>query len=534
MAEPLIQIEDLSIAFGQGRELKQVVNHISFGIPDKGTVAIVGESGSGKTVTALSILRLLDPGYTRYPSGRIIYQGEDILTRPEDQLRKIRGKEIAMIFQEPMNSLNPLYTIGDQLMEPVLEHLNYGKEKARAYMIELLARTGITDPHKRFDDFPHMLSGGQRQRVMIAMALACNPRLLIADEPTTALDVTIEAQILDLIKDLQKEFEIAVLLITHDLGIVRNFAGQTVVMQDGVIVEQGDTQGVFSSPGHDYTRRLLSSRPQPMVDGDKARPSGAVLSASKLRCYFPVKEGFFKRTVGYIKAVDDVSLDIGRQETIGIVGESGSGKTTLGKCLVRLQACEGSITFEGADLISISRGELRKKRRNFQVVFQDPYASLSPRMTIEQILMEGLRIHYKDLKRSERLEKCRQVLAEVDLDSSILSRYPHEFSGGQRQRIAIARVLLLEPRLVVLDEPTSALDVSIQKQVLALLRDLQLRHNISYALISHDLKVIRAMSHKVYVMKDGRIVEQGETESIFTSPRHPYTQELLKAALHYE
>ncbi|MGK0297473.1 MAG: microcin C transport system ATP-binding protein [Gammaproteobacteria bacterium] len=534
MTTPLISVENLSIAFGRSSNTSQVVHNISFSIPDRDTIAIVGESGSGKTVTALSLLNLHDPYNVHFPSGKIMYQGKDILSQTEDQLRNIRGKDIAMIFQEPMNSLNPVYTIGEQLIEPLILHLDYSREKSRKYMLELLDRTGIINPHKRFDDYPHMLSGGQRQRVMIAMALACNPKLLIADEPSTALDVTIEAQILDLIKDLQKEFEMAVLLITHDLGIVKKFARHTIVMQDGIIVEQGESKSIFSTPNHQYTKHLLASQPERLVDNDETKNAKKLLSAKNIRCYFPIKEGFFKRTVDYVKAVDDVTLEIAERETVGIVGESGSGKTTLGKCLLRLQSCEGSILFNNVDIVDISPGALRKIRSDIQVVFQDPFASLSPRLTIQQILMEGLRIHFKDLDRQQQLDKCYKVLEEVDLEKNILTRYPHEFSGGQRQRIAVARVLLLEPKLIVLDEPTSALDVSVQKQVLGLLRNLQLKHGISYLFISHDLKVIRAMSHKVWVMKNGQIVEKGNTQDIFDNPKHPYTQELLNAALHYQ
>lgn len=534
MTDTLIEIRNLSIAFGSGDNVSEVVHQIDFSIPQRGTVAIVGESGSGKTVTALSILKLHDAHNIVYPSGKILYQGMDILTYSEDQLRKIRGKDIAMIFQEPMNSLNPVFTIGEQLIEPLMLHEGLGRNSARVRMLELLERTGIPEPHKRFDDFQHMLSGGQRQRVMIAMALACNPKLLIADEPTTALDVTIEAQIMELIKDLQKEFEMAVLLITHDLGIVRNFAKHTVVMEHGVIVEQGNTDDIFRNPTHTYTRHLLASKPERLVVDNESLNNSLLMSAKNIRCYFPIKEGFFRRTVDYVKAVDDVSVAIAEKETIGIVGESGSGKSTLGKCLLRLQDCEGEITFRNVDMKSLSSYELRKMRKDIQVVFQDPYSSLSPRMTIQQILLEGLRIHFKKLSGKEHLQLCYDVLEEVEMDKEILSRYPHEFSGGQRQRIAVARVLLLNPRLIVLDEPTSALDVSVQKQVLELLRKLQLRHGISYLFISHDLKVIRAMSHKIWVMKNGKIVEQGSTQDIFENPKHAYTQELLKAALFYQ
>lgn len=532
MTKELIKVESLSIAFGHADSINQVVTDVSFSIPERGTVALVGESGSGKTVTAISILGLHDPAQVRFPTGKILYSDRNILTQTEAELRKIRGREIAMIFQEPMSSLNPVYTIGEQLIEPLLLHQNYEREKAKKRMIELLDRTGIAEPDKRFNDYPHMLSGGQLQRVMIAMSLACNPILLIADEPTTALDVTIEAQILELLEDIRKEFNMAVLMITHDLNVVKRFAEETVVMKNGRVVEQGNTAHIFSSPRHEYTRHLLTSQPQRLVKDHENLNTPILLQASDIFCYFPVKEGFFKRTVDEIKAVDDISLVIAEAETIGIVGESGSGKSTLGKCLLRLQSCRGEIIFNGLDLKKISNREMRSVRADMQVVFQDPYSSLSPRMTIEQILTEGLSVHFSGFNRQQKLEKCIKVMQEVGLEEDMLSRYPHEFSGGQRQRIAIARVLLLEPRLIILDEPTSALDVSVQKQILNLLRELQLKYDISYLLISHDLKVIQAMAHRVWVMKEGQIVENGNAEEVFNHPQHPYTKELLKAALY--
>jgi len=532
MTADLVCVENLSIAFGRGAGAHEVVSDTSFFIPEQGTLALVGESGSGKTVTALAIMGLHDVHQVSYPRGKIIYRGKDLLQTPEHELRAIRGKEIAMIFQEPMNSLNPVYSVGEQLIEPLMVHEGYSRERAKTYMVELLDRTGIVDPHRRFNDYPHMLSGGQRQRVMIAMALACNPRLLIADEPTTALDVTIEVQILELMEDLQKEFNMAVLIITHDLNVVKRYALKTIIMQNGHVVEQGETGSILSSPQQVYTRQLVNSSPGRLVDEVETRGRPALLSAAGVRCHFPVREGFFRHAVDYIRAVDDVDLEVLQAETVGIVGESGSGKTTLGKCLLRLQNCTGTINFNGRDLKNISARELRSLRKELQVVFQDPYASLSPRLTVEQILGEGLNVHYRGLDRQARLERCIKVLGEVDLKESMLSRYPHEFSGGQRQRIAIARVLLLEPRLIILDEPTSALDVSVQKQILELLRDLQTRYEISYIFISHDLKVIQAMAHRVCVMKDGRIVETGTTGDIFNNPQHPYTRKLLKASLY--
>ena len=532
MSANLVTITELSIVFGSGKNASQVVTDISFTIPERGALAIVGESGSGKTVTALSIMGLHDPDLVSYPGGRIIFKDKNILEQSEGELRRIRGSEIAMIFQEPMNSLNPVYSVGEQLIEPLILHQGYSRGKAKKHMMELLDRTGITDPQRRFNDYPHMLSGGQRQRVMIAMALACNPRLLIADEPTTALDVTIEAQILELIEDLQKEFEMAVLMITHDLNIVRRFAEETLIMHEGRIVERGPTDQILSAPRQEYTRRLVNSITGCLVNERETEGAPTVLSAAEIRCHFPVREGLLRRSTQYIKAVDDVNLEVLRAETVGIVGESGSGKTTLGKCLLRLQPCTGDIKFNGIDLKKVSGNKLRNLRKELQVVFQDPYTSLSPRMTVEQILSEGIDIHYRNLNKTEKYDRCIKALEEVGLGGSMINRYPHEFSGGQRQRIAIARVLLLEPRLIILDEPTSALDVSVQKQILDLLRGLQQRYGISYLFISHDLQVIRAMAHRVCVMKDGRIVEYGATSQLFSYPQHPYTRELLAASLY--
>ena len=520
------------VTVGRGENANQVVTDVSFSIPEKGTLAIVGESGSGKTVTALAIMGLHDRHLVSYPDGKITYKDRNILAQTEEELRKIRGSEIAMIFQEPTNSLNPVFSIGEQLIEPLILHESYTRGTAKKHMIELLDRTGITDPHRRFDDYPHMLSGGQRQRVMIAMALACNPRLLIADEPTTALDVTIEAQILELIEDLQKEFNMAVLMITHDLNIVRRFAGTTIIMQNGRIVEQGLTEEILSSPRQDYTRHLVNSYPGSMIKEEETAGSLPIMSATDIRCYFPIREGFFRRSVQYLKAVDDVRLEVLQAETVGIVGESGSGKSTLGRCLLRLQPCSGDIYFNGVDLKKINGRELRSLRKEIQVVFQDPYTSLSPRMTVEQILGEGIDIHYRSLGKKEKFDRCIKVMQEVGLEGSMINRYPHEFSGGQRQRIAIARVLLLEPRLLILDEPTSALDVSVQKQILELLRGLQTRYGISFIFISHDLQVIRAIAHRVCVMKDGKIIEHGATSEIFRNPRHVYTRKLLEASLY--
>jgi microcin C transport system ATP-binding protein len=531
---PLLSLKGLSVSFGRPGQYTDAVQEASFNIQAGEKLALVGESGSGKSVTALSILQLHDPRQVNYPGGSIRFQERELMGLAEGELRKIRGRDIAMIFQEPMTSLNPLYSIGEQLLEPLLAHENISKPVARKRMIELLARTGLSDPAKRFDDFPHMLSGGQRQRVMIAMALACSPKLLIADEPTTALDVTIQAQILELLEDLQKEFSMAVLLITHDLNLVRRFADRICVMQQGKIVEQAPVADLFAAPQHPYTRHLLQSQPQRLVTPEEVQAletSPALLEASGVSCVFSTKSGFFRRKLSSVRAVDDASLYLRSGETLGIVGESGSGKTTLGMCLLQLQDCTGNIHFNGADLSALSQRQLRPMRRDFQIVFQDPYSSLSPRLTVEQIVGEGLGIHFPQLDRKQRREKILAIMDEVGLEESMLWRYPHEFSGGQRQRIAIARVAVLEPKLILLDEPTSALDVSVQKQVLDLLRGLQQRHGMSYLFITHDLRVIRAMAHRMIVMQSGKVVEAGETEALFEAPQQEYTRALLRASL---
>ncbi len=523
------------MAFGR-EEAGQVhvVHGVSFDIQPGEKLALVGESGSGKSVTAMSVLQLHDPGQTRYPTGRILFNGQDLLHMDKETLRHIRGKEIAMIFQEPMTSLNPVYTIGDQLIEPLMLHQGMDKLRARQRAIELMDRTGIIEPQKRIDAFPHMLSGGQRQRVMIAMALACHPKLLIADEPTTALDVTIQAQILDLLEDLQKDFSMAVLMITHDLNMVRRFAERVCVMQEGKLVEQNSMEQIFVSPQHAYTKQLLDSQPRQYIESKTKQERDnwpVVMHARDIRCYFPIKTGVFRRQTGEIRAVDHIDITIRQGETIGIVGESGSGKTTLGMCLLRLQNCEGEIDFGGQQLHVLKSRELRPLRSQFQIVFQDPFSSLSPRLTIEQIIREGLKIHFAEQSDEQHRRRIEQVMQEVGLDTSMLSRYPHEFSGGQRQRIAIARAVVLEPKLIMLDEPTSALDVSVQKQVLELLAELQIKHGISYLFITHDLAVIRSMAHQIMVMQNGRVVEQGETSEMFEQPKEAYTKKLLQASL---
>lgn len=530
----MLEIRDLSVDFKTAVGQINVVRDVSFAIKTGETMALVGESGSGKSVTAMSVLRLHDEDKVVYPSGSIIFNGQDILGTDESHIQQVRGRDISMIFQEPMTSLNPTYTVGDQIMEPLFIHKQMSKLAARKRAIELMELVGISDATNRFDAYPHLLSGGQRQRMMIAMALGCEPKLLIADEPTTALDVTVQLQILLLLEKLQKEFSMSILLISHDLNLVRRFADHVCVMQEGDLVEQNEVDSLFKNPQHPYTVKLLESEPERIIPDSEAiaiAQHNELLMGVDLYCYFPIKTGWLRRVISEVKAVDDISLSLQEGETLGIVGESGSGKSTLGRCLIRLQNCKGEITFNRQRIDVLSQSELRPVRKEFQIVFQDPYSSLSPRMTIEQIVGEGLKIHFPELSKLQRREKIIKVLEEVDMDKDCLWRYPHEFSGGQRQRIAIARVVILEPKLVLLDEPTSALDVSVQKQVLGLLRDLQLRYKMSYLFITHDLKVIQAVSHRTLVMKEGRIIEMGDTEELFNAPREPYTQELLSASL---
>ena len=531
--EPLLEVRDLSVVFHQGEATTTAVDRVSFTIGKGETVALVGESGSGKSVTALSILKLLPYPAASHPSGSIRFKGEELLDSDERDLRAVRGNDITMVFQEPMTSLNPLHTVERQIGEIIELHSPLRGEARRARMIELLANVGIRDPESRLQAFPHQLSGGQRQRVMIAMALANNPDLLIADEPTTALDVTVQAQILALLKSLQAEFGMAMLLITHDLGIVRHMASRVCVMQHGRIVEAGPTEEVYSNPKHAYTRMLLAAEPRgqpPKSDSSAA----TVVSTDDLKVWFPIKRGFFRSVVGHIKAVDGVSVSVKEGQTLGVVGESGSGKTTLGLAILRLIASKGSIVYLGRRIDGFDSGEMRPLRRHMQVVFQDPYGSLSPRLSIRQIVEEGLTIQQSGLTSDDRDERVRRALAEVGIDPASMDRYPHEFSGGQRQRIAIARALALEPRFVVLDEPTSALDMSVQAQIVDLLRDLQKRHTLAYLFISHDLRVIRALSNYVVVMRDGTIVEEGEATTLFAAPKTDYTKALIAAALHLQ
>lgn len=531
----LLEISDLTVAFGKA---SNAVDGVSITVETGETVAIVGESGSGKSVTALSILKLLPYPLARHDAqSSIRWKGEELLSADEPTLRRVRGNEIAMIFQEPMTSLNPLHVVEKQIGEILALHRGLTGTAARARTLELLDLVGIQDPETRLNSYPHQLSGGQRQRVMIAMALANEPDLLIADEPTTALDVTIQAQILALLKDLQVRLGMALVLITHDLGIVRKIAERTYVMTDGKVVEQGATADLFASPQHPYTRKLLAAEPKGRPD-PVADDAVTVMEAENLKVWFPIQRGFLRRTVGHVKAVDGVDVGVREGETLGIVGESGSGKTTLAMAMLRLMPCEGRIVFLGKSIHDADKARLRALRRDLQVVFQDPFGSLSPRLSIAEIVGEGLTVHPpEDLglrNQADRDRRIDDVLREVGLNPDMRDRYPHEFSGGQRQRISIARAMVLRPKLVVLDEPTSALDMSVQAQIVELLRDLQRRHRLSYLFISHDLKVVRALSHRVIVMKDGVVVERGETEAVMTDPQEPYTQALMAAAFDLE
>ncbi|WP_292898598.1 ABC transporter ATP-binding protein [Nitratireductor sp.] len=530
---PLLSIRDLSVSFRQGAQETLAVDHISFDIARGETVALVGESGSGKSVSALSVLRLLPYPAASHPSGQIFYNGVDILAADEATQRKVRGNEISMIFQEPMTSLNPLHTIERQVGEVLKLHRGMGDKAARQRTLELLNQVGIREPEKRLDSFPHQLSGGQRQRVMIAMALANEPDLLIADEPTTALDVTVQAQILELLADLRRKKSMSMLFITHDLGIVRKIADRVCVMTDGKIVESGRTEDIFTNPQHAYTRHLIEAEPKGRPP--KADPTAeTVMKGDGIKVWFPVKKGLLRRTVDYIKGVDGVDVTVRAGQTLGVVGESGSGKTTLGLALARMIGSEGHIRFSGEEIDQLSFRQMRPYRHALQVVFQDPYGSLSPRMSVAEIIEEGLRIHEPGLSAAERDAMVVDVLKEVDLDPGSRFRYPHEFSGGQRQRIAIARAMVLKPRFVMLDEPTSALDMSVQAQVVDLLRDLQKRHNLAYLFISHDLKVVRALANEVIVMRAGKVVEAGPAEQIFDAPQTEYTRALIAAAFNIE
>ena len=529
----LLQVSDLSVRFGDGPGAVDAVRGVSFGIARGETLALVGESGSGKSVTALSIPQLLPYPLASHPTGSVKFRGKEMIGAPEPALRALRGNRVAMIFQEPMTSLNPLHNIERQISEVLFLHKKLNREQARARTLELLKLVGLQEAEKRLGAYPHQLSGGQRQRVMIAMALANEPDLLIADEPTTALDVTIQAQILALLKDLQSRLGMALLLITHDLNIVRKVADRVCVMTEGRIVESGPVAAVFADPQHAYTRKLLAAEPK---GNPHAVPHDApmVLQAEKVKVWFPIQAGLLRRTVGHVKAVDGIDLDIRAGETLGVVGESGSGKSTLGYALLRLQKSEGRIRFKGQELQGKSWDEMRPLRPQMQIVFQDPFDSLSPRLSVFQIVEEGLRVHGIGGDEKERRKQVAAALDEVGLDPATMDRYPHEFSGGQRQRIAIARAMVLKPRFVVLDEPTSALDMSVQAQIVDLLRDLQARHKLAYLFISHDLRVVRALADHVLVMKDGRVVEHGSAAQLFSAPQTAYTKALIAAAFNLE
>lgn len=526
----LLEVTDLRVGFRQDGQVTDAVKGVRFQLHAGKTLGLVGESGSGKSVSALSILRLLPYPSAFHDSGRITFNGDDILALDEDKLRAIRGARISMIFQEPMSSLNPLHNIEKQISEIIELHQGLSRPAAREETLRLLQRVGIPNAAERLSALPHQLSGGQRQRVMIAMALANKPDILIADEPTTALDVTIQKQILDLLLELQAETGMAILLITHDLGVVKKMADTVCVMQDGEIVESGDKQDIFAAPQHAYTKKLLaaepSGRPHPLPDDAKD-----LVRAEAMRVWFPMKRGIMQRTYDHVKAVNDISFAIKRGETLGVVGESGSGKTTLGRALLGLQKADGAAYLQGQEILSADKAARRALRKNMQIVFQDPFGSLSPRMAVGEIITEGLSLHEPQLSKTEIATRRDAIMREVELDPSMAARYPHEFSGGQRQRISIARALILQPQFLVLDEPTSALDRSVQAQIIDMLRRLQKDKGLTYLFISHDLKVVRALSHKLIVMRNGVAVEAGPCEQIFTAPQEDYTKNLLAAAL---
>jgi len=528
--ETLVQVRDLSVAFRSGDSANLAVDHISFSIANGECVALVGESGSGKTVSALSVLRLLPYPAASHPSGEIYFRGRNLLKLSEREMQEIRGNGISIIFQEPMTSLNPLHTIEKQVGEVLKVHRGMDDATARNRVLELLHKVGIREPERRLASYPHQLSGGQRQRVMIAMALANEPDLLIADEPTTALDVTIQAQILELLADLQRELGMAMLLITHDLGIVRKMAERVYVMNQGQVVETGPTADIFTAPRHEYTRHLLKAEPKGTAPAMDAK-ADSVVEVDDLKVWFPIKRGLLRRTVDHIKAVDGVSLTLRRGQTVGVVGESGSGKTTLGLAILRLISSDGPIAYCGQRIDGLGSRQMRPLRKEMQIVFQDPFGSLSPRLSISQIIEEGLLIQNPGMTYEERRHRVGAALEEVGLEAGQQDRYPHEFSGGQRQRIAIARAMVLEPKFVMLDEPTSALDMSVQAQIVDLLRELQARRGLAYLFISHDLRVVRALSNYVIVLRNGKVVEEGPAERVFDAPEADYTRALLAAAL---
>ena len=531
--ELCLAVRDLSIAFRSGGRETLAVDRISFDIVKGECMALVGESGSGKSVTALSILRLLPHPASHHPSGSINFQGRDLLKLSEREMRQVRGDDITIVFQEPMTSLNPLHTIEKQIGEILLLHRGLTGAPARARTLEVLSQVGIRDPETRLKSYPHQLSGGQRQRVMIAMALANEPDLLIADEPTTALDVTVQAQIIALLKEIQSRLHMSLLFITHDLGIVRKIAQRVCVMKDGKIVEQGTVERVFSAPEHPYTRALLAAEPRP----DPAPPqpdAPLLLKTDQLKVWFPITRGLMRKTVGHVKACDGLTIELRKGETLGVVGKSGSGKSTLGRAILRLISSDGLIAFMGRDLQGLKFKEMRPFRRDMQIVFQDPYGSLSPRMSIADIIKEGLKVHQPDMPDRQRDERVVQALRDVGLNPDMRFRFPHEFSGGQRQRIAVARAVVLEPSFIVLDEPTSALDMVIQAQMVDLLRDLQKRHNLTYLFISHDLRVVAALASRLVVMRHGLVVEAGDAAELFRNPKTDYTRALFAAAFNLE
>ncbi len=532
-SETLVDIRNLSVDFRSAGVTTHAVKNVSFDIKKGETVALVGESGSGKSVTALSITQLLPYPAASHPNGEIFFKGRDVLKMSEAELQQIRGNDIGMIFQEPMTSLNPLHLVEKQVGEVLKLHQGLSNGAARERTIDLLTKAGIRDPLLRMKSYPHQLSGGQRQRIMIAMALANNPDLLIADEPTTALDVTIQAQILGLLKQLRAEFRMAMLLITHDLGIVRKMADRVCVMRHGEIVERGTVEEIFASPKHSYTKHLIASEPK--GNPPPADPSApVVMEADDLKVWYPIKRGLLRRTVDHVKAVDGLSLKLREGQTLGVVGESGSGKTTLGLALLRLVSSRGPIAYIGKRIDGLRSKEMRPFRRHMQIVFQDPYGSLSPRLSASQIIEEGLIIQNPDMSAIERRARVSKAMREVGLDPATQDRYPHEFSGGQRQRIAIARAMVLEPKFVMLDEPTSALDVSVQAQIVELLLELQKRHSLAYLFISHDLKVVRALANDMIVMRNGKVVEEGTATQIFRTPKTDYTRALIAAAFDLE
>jgi len=531
--KPLLSVRDLSVAFRQNGEERISVDRVSFDIAEGETIALVGESGSGKSVSALSILKLLPYPAASHPSGEILFNGKDLMKASEPELRRVRGNDVTMIFQEPMTSLNPLHTVERQIGEILKMHQGMSDQAARKRTLELLEEVGIREPEKRLQSFPHQLSGGQRQRVMIAMALANKPKLLIADEPTTALDVTVQAQILKLLADLKEAQGMSMLFITHDLGIVRKIADRVCVMSKGKIVETGPTKEIFDNPQHEYTKHLLAAEPKgepPLAD----LSAKTVMEGKDVRVWFPIKKGFLRKTVDHVKAVDGIDVELRAGQTLGVVGESGSGKTTLGLALSRMISSKGEIRFDGRDIAKFSFKDMRPLRREMQIVFQDPFGSLSPRMTIADIIAEGLLVHEPKLSADDRDERVVSALKEVNLDPESRFRYPHEFSGGQRQRIAIARAMVLNPKFVMLDEPTSALDMSVQAQVVDLLRALQKKHDLAYLFISHDLKVVRALANDVLVMRNGKAVEYGTSKEVFANPKTDYTKALMAAAFHME